>query len=177
MTAKELLKLFSKIKFEEEVVEAKYAKLEDGTIVQAKDFVEGEVVNVVYEDGTLEVLADGEYTVALPEGETDVLKKMVIAEGVISAIEEIVEEPKEEPKEEEFEEEVDLKGKVEALEAKVAALEELFNKFGELVEKEIEEEEVELKKLDGAPINKFNKQNEKDKIVNKQDKFLSRLYR
>lgn len=193
MNANDIIKFFSKVKFAEEVVETfGYAKMEDGTVLQAETFEPGQVVNKVNEDGTTEVLIDGEYVITIAENDVDITKKVIIANGVIDTIEDVVEEPeieetpledKNEPTPEtEMEDEIivnHIEVKIMELEARISAIEEKLNQTLETpVEEPATEMEVELEKLDGAPV-EFNAQrkNKNEKILDIQDKFLSKLYK
>lgn len=191
MTGNDLIKFFSKLKFnkEEEKIETfAYAKLEDDTVIQSDDFIVGNPIVKVLEDGTTEPLTDGEYIIKVEGEEGEMLKKVIIVEGLIDSIEDVVEvepEPEPEPETEmetemqpevEVEEEM-LVAKILSLEERIAKLEELLNPTEMEEEIKVEEKEEELEKLDGAPIEKFTKITIKNKIESKQDKFLSKLYR
>lgn len=196
MTGNDLIKFFSKLKFnkEEEKIETfAYAKLEDDTVIQSDDFIVGNPIVKVLEDGTTEPLTDGEYIIKVEGEEGEMLKKVIIVEGLIDSIEDVVEPEAEETeieietetetemeevKENETEMEEDLVARILTLEERIAKLEELLNPT-EMEEEEVkvEEKEEELEKLDGAPIEKFTKITIKNKIESKQDKFLSKLYR
>lgn len=188
MTGNDLIKFFSKLKFnkEEEKIETfAYAKLEDDTVIQSDDFIVGNPIVKVLEDGTTEPLTDGEYIIKVEGEEGEMLKKVIIVEGLIDSIEDVVEvepEPETEPetetemeevKETETEMEEDLIARILTLEERITKLEELLNPTEPEPETEMEEE---LEKLDGAPVDKFTKVSIKN-IESKQDKFLSKLYR
>lgn len=186
MNGNDLIKFFTKLKFskeEEKVQTFAYAKLEDDTVIQSEEFVVGNPIVKVLEDGTTEPLADGEYIIKIEGEEGEILKKVIIVEGIIDSIEDVVEpetEPEMEPEtkpEVEVEEEM-LVAKIASLEERIAKLEEMLNPT-EMEEEEVkvEEKEEELEKLDGAPVEKFTKITIKNKIETKQDKFLSKLYR
>lgn len=110
MTGNDLIKFFSKLKFnkEEEKIETfAYAKLEDDTVIQSDDFIVGNPIVKVLEDGTTEPLTDGEYIIKVEGEEGELLKKVIIVEGLIDSIEDVVEvEPEPEP-ETEMEEELE----------------------------------------------------------------------
>lgn len=189
MTGNDLIKFFSKLKFnkEEEKIETfAYAKLEDDTVIQSDDFVVGNPIVKVLEDGTTEPLTDGEYIIKVEGEEGELLKKVIIVEGLIDSIEDVVEpdaeetetemeEVKETETETETEMEEDLIARILTLEERITKLEELLNPTEKEDEIEVEVEE-ELEKLDGAPVDKFTKVSIKN-IESKQDKFLSKLYR
>lgn len=195
MTGNDLIKFFSKLKFnkEEEKIETfAYAKLEDDTVIQSDDFIVGNPIVKVLEDGTTEPLTDGEYIIKVEGEEGEMLKKVIIVEGLIDSIEDVVEPEAEETeieietetetemeevKENETEMEEDLVARILTLEERIAKLEELLNPTEMEEEIKVEEKEEELEKLDGAPIEKFTKITIKNKIESKQDKFLSKLYR
>lgn len=185
MTGNDLIKFFSKLKFnkEEEKIETfAYAKLEDDTVIQSDDFIVGNPIVKVLEDGTTEPLTDGEYIIKVEGEEGELLKKVIIVEGLIDSIEDVV-EPETEPEIEmeevmkpEVEVEEDLVARILTLEERIAKLEELLNPGEDETEIKVEEKEEELEKLDGAPVDKFTKVSIKN-VESKQDKFLSKLYR
>lgn len=189
MNGNDLINFFTKLKFskeEEKVQTFAYAKLEDDTVIQSEEFVVGNPIVKILEDGTTEPLSDGEYVIKIEGEEGELLKKVIIVEGVIDSIEDVV-EPETEPEPEtevetEMEpgvevEEEQLVAKILSLEQRIAKLEEMLNPTEMEEEVKVEEKEEELEKLDGAPVEKFAKNTIKNKIETKQDKFLSKLYR
>jgi hypothetical protein len=195
MTLKDIFKKLELFNMEEEtedVLNFMNAKLEDGTILQSDNFEVGQEVLIVNEDGTTEVMTDGSYDITIPEGETDVIKTIVITNGLIETIEvKEVEETPETPEQpvdpiEEMEELVDgveetpetpdpmvvLIEKITELENRLKVLEEVK----EVEVHEIEEPEVEFEKLDGAPIELQKEKIMDVKNMTPQNKFLSKLY-
>lgn len=185
MNGNDLINFFTKLKFskeEEKVQTFAYAKLEDDTVIQSEEFVVGNPIVKILEDGTTEPLADGEYVIKIEGEEGEMLKKVIIVEGVIDSIEDVVEPDAEETETEEVKEtetemEEDLIARILTLEERIAKLEEMLNPTETEEEVKVEEKEEELEKLDGAPVEKFAKNTIKNKIETKQDKFLSKLYR
>lgn len=192
MTVREFLNKLVSFSEQSEVLDFMNAKLEDGTILQSDNFEVGQEVLIVNEDGTTEVITDGEYIITIPEGEVDVNKVITIVNGVIETIE--VKEEEESPEDslpevpvvEDMEEEVkEDELAIDPMEVILSKLVELENRINGL-EKEKEEEitepieevkEEELEKLDGAPIELQKEKIMDVKSMTPRNKFLSNLYK
>lgn len=200
MTGNDVLKFLSKLTFskEETIENFEYAKLEDGTIISADIFEVGKEITKILEDGTKEVLTDGEYIISITVGEEDLMKKVVIKDGLIESIEDTeVETPEVEVSieaETELESEVEvpetevleitpemqvIMDKIVELESRISVLEGEKEVSNPQEQTEVAMETEKLEKLDGAPVEEFSRiQNKNLKTNNNsQNNFLSKLYR
>jgi len=184
-----------------EEVQLTYAKLKDGTLVEASTFDVGEDLFVIGEDGNKTLAPDGEHELTLKDSEgNEVLIKVIAKDGKITERENVeLEEDEEEvtpeaPKEEEMEEtevpaeedEAQKMGKkieelayrIDEMEKKMTALEAVKEETEDEKEEEMEEEE--LPKLDGAPteakLSKPTDLNFGKKVVSAHERVLQRMY-
>jgi len=184
-----------------EEVQLTYAKLKDGTLVEASTFDVGEDLFVIGEDGNKTPAPDGTHELSLKDSEgNEVLIKVIAKDGKITERENVeLEEDEEEvtpeaPKEEEMEEtevpaeedEAQKMGKkieelayrIDEMEKKMTALEAVKEETEDEKEEEMEEEE--LPKLDGAPteakLSKPTDLNFGKKVVSAHERVLQRMY-
>jgi hypothetical protein len=184
-----------------EEIQLTYAKLKDGTLVEASTFDVGEDLFVIGEDGNKTPAPDGEHELTLKDSEgNEVLIKVIAKDGKITERENVeLEEDEEEvkpeaPKEEEMEEtetpiaedETQKMGKkieelayrIDEMEKKMTALEAVKDETEDEKEEEMEEEE--LPKLDGAPteakLSKPTNVNFGKKVVSAHERVLQRMY-
>lgn len=183
-----------------EEVQLTYAKLKDGTLVEASTFDVGEDLFVIGEDGNKTPAPDGEHELTLKDSEgNEVLIKVIAKDGKITERENVeLEEDEEEvkpeaPEEEEMEEEIpaeedetqtlgkkieELAYRIEEMEKKITALEAVETVPEDEKEEEMEEEE--LPKLDGAPteakLSKPANLNFGKKVVSAHERVLQRMY-
>ena len=182
-----------------EEVQLTYAKLKDGTLVEASTFDVGEDLFVIGEDGNKTPAPDGEHELTLKDSEgNEVLIKVIAKDGKITERENVeLEEDEEEvtpeaPKEEEMEVEIpaeedvvvtmgkkmeELAYRIDEMEKKMTALEAVKDEM-EPEEEEMEDEE--LPKLDGAPteakLSKPANLNFGKKVVSAHERVLQRMY-
>ena len=182
-----------------EEIELTYAKLKDGTLVEASTFDVGEDLFVIGEDGNKTPAPDGEHELTLKDSEgNEVLIKVIAKDGKIIErenveLEESVEIEIEAPEEEETEEvEIpaeedvvvtlgkkmeELAYRIEEMEKKMTALEAVKE---EIKSEEEEMEDEELPKLDGAPtetkLSKPTGINFGKKVVSAHERVLQRMY-
>jgi len=181
-----------------EEVQLTYAKLKDGTLVEASTFDVGEDLFVIGEDGNKTPAPDGEHELTLKDSEgNEVLIKVIAKDGKITERENVeladgVEIEIEAPEEEETEVEIpaeedvmvkmgkkmeELAYRIEEMEKKMTALEAVKDEM-EPEEEEMEDEE--LPKLDGAPteakLSKSTGLNFGKKVVSAHERVLQRMY-
>lgn len=181
-----------------EEVQLTYAKLKDGTLVEASTFDVGEDLFVIGEDGNKTPAPDGEHELTLKDSEgNEVLIKVIAKDGKITERENVeLEEDEEEvtpeaPKEEEMEVEipaeedvvVTMGKKMEELAYRIDEMEKKMTALEAVKEEEDEEEEMEdeeLPKLDGAPteakLSKSTGLNFGKKVVSAHERVLQRMY-
>lgn len=182
-----------------EEVQLTYAKLKDGTLVEASTFDVGEDLFVIGEDGNKTPAPDGEHELTLKDSEgNEVLIKVIAKDGKITERENVeLEEDEEEvkpeaPKEEEMEEVempeeedvvVTMGKKMEELAYRIDEMEKKMTALEAVKEEEDEEEEMEdeeLPKLDGAPteakLSKSTGLNFGKKVVSAHERVLQRMY-
>ena len=183
-----------------EEVQLTYAKLKDGTLVEASTFDVGEDLFVIGEDGNKTPAPDGEHELTLKDSEgNEVLIKVIAKDGKITERENVeledgveieIEAPEEEETEEmeiPAEEDVvvtmgkkmeELAYRIEEMEKKITALEAVETIPEDEKEEEMEEEE--LPKLDGAPteakLSKPANLNFGKKVVSAHERVLQRMY-
>ena len=184
-----------------EEVQLTYAKLKDGTLVEASTFDVGEDLFVIGEDGNKTPAPNGEHELTLKDSEgNEVLIKVIAKDGKITERENVeLEEDEEEvkpeaPKEEEMEEQdkpaeedeaqkmgkkiEELAYRIDEMEKKMTALEAVKEETEDEKEEEMEEEE--LPKLDGAPteakLSKPTDLNFGKKVVSAHERVLQRMY-
>ena len=181
-----------------EEVQLTYAKLKDGTLVEASTFDVGEDLFVIGEDGNKTPAPDGEHELTLKDSEgNEVLIKVIAKDGKIIERENVeledgVEIEIEAPEEEEMaeveipeEEDVMVKmgKKMEELAYRIEEMEKKMTALEAVKEEEEEEEEMEdeeLPKLDGAPteakLSKSTGLNFGKKVVSAHERVLQRMY-
>lgn len=184
-----------------EEIELTYAKLKDGTLVEASTFDVGEDLFVIGEDGNKTPAPDGEHELTLKDSEgNEVLIKVIAKDGKITERENVeLEEDEEEVKPEESKEEemevqdspkeeedvmVKMGKKMEELAYRIEEMEKKMTALEAVKEEEEEEEEEmedeELPKLDGAPteakLSKPTGLNFGKKVVSAHERVLQRMY-
>ena len=179
-----------------EEIQLTYAKLKDGTLVEASTFDVGEDLFVIGEDGNKTPAPDGEHELTLKDSEgNEVLIKVIAKDGKITERENVeladgveieIEAPEEEETEEvEIPEEEDVMvkmgKKMEELAYRIEEMEKKMTALEAVKEEEEEEmEEEELPKLDGAPteakLSKPTGLNFGKKVVSAHERVLQRMY-